>query len=76
MVIGCACGKRKPYAHNSFGGGRGGRTNWHTSENYVTRSCQRYTSTKRVKDVYVFNKMYKNPPAIPTRFVPLHKPTA
>ena len=26
-VICCACGKRKPYAHNSFGGGRGGRTN-------------------------------------------------
>ena len=36
MVIGCPCGKRKPYAHNSFGGGRGGRTSWHTSLNYVT----------------------------------------
>ena len=36
MVTGCACGKQAPYAHNSFGGGRGGRTNCHTSQNNVT----------------------------------------
>ena len=35
-VICCAYGKRKPYAHNSFGGWRGGRRNCHTSQNNVT----------------------------------------
>ena len=71
-----ASGNRTPTIRSAEGAAGERIATRHKITQQVTRRCQRYTSTKRVKDVYVFNKMYKNPPAIPTRFVLLYKPTS
>ena len=78
MVIGGAHSKREPNAHNSFGGERGGRIQLLPHVVKIRNNRHEGGSIKQAQNeikTYVFNKLGKNSPAIPTRFVPLYKST-